>query len=436
MDKRLTALYLLITVLLLVQSFSHIFIDEGEFVATGYYMASGEIPHKDFVQFHNMFYFVFYLPFFLLSKGPFIHILIRLISAIFTMICAYMVFSISKKNRLGNPHISALIFLVGYTGMPISFLRNEYFAMVTLLAFFYFENQMIKGFVLALFGASSIMAIIPAGLLFGYLILSRQKNNSSSYIKGALLATLFFCIFMAFTSFDRLYNNLFELSVMLGPQITRPWHEVVFFSVFFAAPYLFFGGINLIKNWKKNISKEVVLLLIGIFGSILVVSLISNGIVKAKLPSYLPAIAILAPYCTKLSKKILVAIGLLTILVYTPSFNGIMYIKNQYQLNNCIKNDTIVQKINDNAFIIFRERNSYYWYNLKNFAQGNMSLNLREIPNPITLCGYSMEKTDFICSSSKYNELFAYCNSAPPKNMIYLIRDFVFRITKIKLSIV
>ena len=184
MNKKLKwkIIYSVIFLYLLVQAFSQSFTDEFVYTRVGYFMSKGLIPYIDFFEHHALFYYVFYVPIFILFRPHVVQIALRIISVLFSMISAYLFFNIVKKNKIKSPHYATLLFLLGYTGLPISFLRNEFFAMLCLLLYFYFDNTLLKSISLALFGSSSIMFAMTGVLLFIYNLYLAYKQKKSTYI--------------------------------------------------------------------------------------------------------------------------------------------------------------------------------------------------------------------------------------------------------------
>ena len=428
-------IYLILSIILFIQAFSITFGDESEFVSSGYFMAKGLIPHKDFIQPHNMFYFYFYLPIFIIFSNVYSQIAIRILSVILILISAYLIYKIIQKNRLGDPHIGTLFYLIGYTGLPNNFLRNEFFALFCLLLFFYFNNFMLKGIFLTLFGSSSIMFVFPTIFLWIYLLFKlKNLKEQRLFVFGSLIIVGIFTLFLVAVSYELLYWNLVNLSIILGPQINFPWYEVVFFSLVMAIPYFFFGIIGMVRNKNKEITKEVAILIIGIFSIIVLASIISGGINKAKLPSYMPALGLLALFSGATIKKrfcLLVLLELLTLFIYTPTLASINYIQNQFLLDSCVKKDAIVQVLHvpDAKLFLNRLRNSYYWYCVSYLENVGIKLNISKFSDPIVICGNEMEKNDFICSDKEIKALTQYCATDTPPNLVYSIRKEIYKRT-------
>src|SRR4030042_1128917 len=287
--------YTLLFLINLIQSFSQLYTDENTYIKVGYFMSKGLIPYVDFFEHHALFYFVFYLPIFTIFSPVISQIIIRIISSILIFLSTFIVYKIVEKNNLGNPHYASLFFLLGYSGLPINFLRNEFFASFVLLLYFYFDNKIVKGILLAVFGSASIMflpvAIILAIYIFYRLSVKRLKKSLDLFV-GLLIGSIPFLLFMIKVPARTLYYNLITVNQLLGKLRTYQWYQVIFFSQILSTPYIIFGIYGLVKKRRKLLAQESIILLIGIYSIIVVSSIMSGGLQKLKLPSYLPALFI------------------------------------------------------------------------------------------------------------------------------------------------
>ncbi|MEM3373794.1 MAG: hypothetical protein QXE31_01105 [Candidatus Woesearchaeota archaeon] len=424
--KYLYLFYIIAILLVIIQGFSHTYTDEGVYISVGHFIDNGMKPYIDFIEHHNLFYYMFYIPIFKLFDFPLSLIVIRIISIIFVFISAYLIREIVKKYRLGNPDYATLFFLFGYTGLPINFLRNEFFAMFVILLYFYFDSYFLKGLFIALFGSTSVIFIFPSIFIFIYDIIKNKKNkkNLISYFFGSSIIILLFLIFALFIGINNLFWHLFTLNKEIAYQFNIVFREVIFFSLFLAIPYFVVATSWIIKNYKKDLSKKVILITIGFFTAILISSIMTQGIQKMKLPSYMPLLAIYSIFGGTIRKKslnllIFIYLFLITIFVFTPTTYGIIYLKNMYLFDSCVSKEAkIGYNIESKPLYLVRTPDSYEW-----FLERHMKS--LEKNNSIVFCGIAIKEKDIICNNDKLSQINKFCEKNQKTNFIYELKNFL-----------
>ena len=174
--KIILSLYLVIGFTRIWQAFSSLMSDNHEFLLTAYQISIGKLPYADFFQHHLVLNSFFHSLIFKISNNPiFVLAVFTLLALLFSFFGAWVVYKIAVKYKLKNPHYAALFFLASFTGMHKFFLRADYFLMICVLLFFYFEQPFLKIFFLALAGGSHPLYLLPSCRYYSMVVFAQEN---------------------------------------------------------------------------------------------------------------------------------------------------------------------------------------------------------------------------------------------------------------------
>jgi len=457
MEKKfLLVLYLSIIAVGIVQAFTHPFVDQSVELLDNYFIFQGMTPYVDFFEHHPLLQNFLLSPVFWLT-GPsgFALLAYRILAFIGVLFSAWLVYMIAKRN-FANPHAASLFFLAGYTGLVIGFLRYEFWSLLFLLLFLYFQKPFWRGLALAGLGATSpivVLATIALGL--AYVASLRKFKPAAFAIGGGLLGLVIWRIVHWNIPVAAMYEAIVIWNNKLGAAYALPFLEVFFFSLIYvgisliaAAP----GAIAGLRKWKPDAVLASVFVATFIT-QVILMNVVYGMFTRVKLPAFLPVLGVLAIFVAGLKWRTTgIAIGaaaVVTFLAFTPSLAmpELGTIDASVTLNRCVAPDAkfvLEQDTREGRMHapLFREPLRYYWFiltDLEDDINGSITrlatavdrkFEAKQPAMPISICGNSIARDDWMCSEEKLAALQGQCRTYVPAKSIWYrtrtaIKDFL-----------
>ncbi len=419
--------YLALTIILVVNAFTHFQQDGDGFISTTFFISQGLVPHQDFFSPHPLFQNYLLAPLsWLAGQSPSILTIYNLLAIVLVLICARLTYTIAKRNGFQNPHAASLLFLAGYTAVTSYFLRYDFWEVLFLLLFFWFKKPLWKGFMLGLLLLMTPVFVFPTGILISTYLLTNFWHDKKKAIEpslGIALGIVLVALVHIRIPISALIYDVIQWNSALGNYYGVPWMEAVFFSLVYIMAALIIGGIVIFKYLRtKNIA-----LLAASYTSAYVIQIVLMNIVygpftRVKLPAAVPIIALMvifaAYYKPRLASLIIIAHLLLTLLAYTPSLAmpQLEFVEVSQTLNSCVAPDATMMydqtpPNNVPRIPLLRQPSDYHWFLRHWFPRLNITLPEHQFQERLYLCGNTIERSDFVCTSNELEQLQTLCNN-------------------------
>ncbi|MBN2368412.1 hypothetical protein JXC34_05320 [Candidatus Woesearchaeota archaeon] len=428
-------IYVFLGLLVILQTTSRVFTDPIAQMLDSYWISTGLIPYIDFFEHHLLLENYILSTVFLITGQSAAAILVfAFLSVLGVFFCAFLVYSIAKRERFKNPHAASWVFLAGYTGLTMSFLRYDFWAILFALLFFWFRKPFLKGatlFLLFTVNPVTVLGSLALGAYYTIRYFLKSRKKLYAFISGGFLSMILWWLIHIKIPLTTIYYYVFEINNIMAGDFKNGIMEIIFFSAFFIIPLIVFGGYFIWKTRKKEFSSTALLFISAILLQVFVMNLKYGFFTRVKMPALVPVLAILtifiACYSKKYSNAIFIGYLILTLFVYTPTltFPLFRWYDTAALLDSCI--DTNAQPFHNNEGSIvaprtdigpvvplFRKPAEYYWFMHNILEKSGFSTSGQKKPeNPITLCGYTMDLSDFKCSEEIRTELTESCLEIP-----------------------
>jgi len=432
--------YGILAILLVFQAFTHEYVDEHTFMTDAYFVSQGLVPYHDFFEHHPVFFLYLIAPIFSLTgASPAAIIVMRALSIIGVLACAWLVHAIAKRHGLRNPHVASLIFLAGYTGLPVAFVRYDFFAMLFLLLFLYFRGLFLRGFFLTLLASLSPVTFLAAFVVWCYECFNALRTgigNAAFFIGGSVLASVLWLAVQWKTGFALMYYYVVTFNNLAAPLYAVSWQEVVFFSLFFVLYVVLIGGFLALRRRRtsKDLAVPVLLFAAVFILQILAMNLLAGFGSRLKLPAPIPMMAAFTIFFADIPWRkavfFIAAQLMLTLFIFTPALSMpiLEKVDLSYQLDACVARDASVLYVDGSVWeergqiMLFRTPAEFYWYGASAapyLKAANITYAQKPLADKVSVCGVGVSRSDVLCDDAELKDLDNACLSFHTTESIY-----------------
>lgn len=434
MDSRLVLIYTAIGILLIIQAFTHPFTDYPVELMDNFLIAEGFTPYVDFFEHHPLLQNFILSPVFWVGNPTATFFAYHVLGLVGVALATWLVYRIAHRNRFRNPHVAAIFFLVGYTGLIMPFLRYEFWSMLFLLMFFTFAHPFVRGLSLALLGATSPIVLFATGTMAAvYYVTAFLKERKTALIAltGSMTGVAFWLLFHRGIPFSAIYYAIVTFNNKAGYLYAAPWQEVVFFTLVFVIPVLALALLPMLRAARARNELAVLgLVFMAVFVLQIVVMNVAYGpFSRIKLPAPLPILALavifLAMYRVKFASILVVGQLLLTLFVHTPSLAlpELDMAGAIGALDRCVASDAR-SMLNENLAALpvplFRQPKEYYWFLYNYYEAAGIAYVKPTFDEPLSICGNTIEKNAWTCPSEELTLLQDLCGTFFMPNSAWL----------------
>ncbi|MBI4145265.1 hypothetical protein HY493_03590 [Candidatus Woesearchaeota archaeon] len=389
-------------------------------------ISEGFTPYVDFFEHHPLFQNFLLAPVFWTGNFTLAFLIYHLLGLAGVALTAWLVYRIACRNGFRNPHSASLFFLVGYTGLIVPFLRYEFWSMLFLLGFFAFSHPFIRGLSLALLGATSPIVFFATGAMAAvYYVTTFLHDRKAALIAfgGSLTGVIFWLALHRDIPLSAIYYAVVTFNNTVGHLYAVPWQEVTFFTFVFVLPIL---ALALLPMLRAAQARKDLAVLGLVFMTVFILQIITMNFVygpfsRIKLPAPIPilvlAIIFLATYRTKFARTLIIGQLLLTLFVSTPSFAlpELDMAQAINTLDRCVAPNARIMLNEDPStklyVPLFRQPNEYYWFLHRYYSAAGITYVPPTFEEPLSLCGNTLEKRAWTCTSEELATLQEECDA-------------------------
>ena len=429
--------YALVGLLVVFNGFTRGFIDEPNMLLDIYLISQGEVPYTDFFEHHPLTHTFLLAPLAsIIGNGVMLILTLHLLAIASVFLLAWLIFCIARREKFNHPHLASLFFLVGYTALPMSFLRDEFFAMLFLILFFAVSHPFAKGAMLAILGGISPVIAIPAAVLFiAFLIQQRNDRRMQGlFVCGTLLGGLIWLGLHRMIVWETWFAKVIVLNSALAADYHRlPFIEVLFFSLIFTIPLV---AVAAWYAWRRARQGNKTAVLAVVFGAtfiaqIIVLNVINGPWLRLKLPGTLVLLGLSTIFIADARRKfgiVLVALQLiLTLFVFTPAFDfpRSEFFAVEAEMDRCVSDTAEIRPLLDDHSgktyaVLLRPLKEYYWggYYSPPFGPDASAGILRD--DEVDLCMNAVSYSDLRCDDAQVIRLRQRCDSLREQSSVWL----------------